>query len=182
VVLPNFLPSDNSEIKGAVSSTTISYDYLVYAVGAEVQTFNIPGVKEHACFMKELHDAEKMQRGFMDCMILDILFRDFAHKAPGLETAAFPGQLPEEIDRLLHMVVVGGGPTGVELSGELHDFLEDDLKMWYPELAGRIRITLVEALPSVLPTFSKQLIDYTESTFKESKIEVLTKTMVKEVR
>jgi NADH:ubiquinone reductase (non-electrogenic) len=108
--------------------------------------------------------------------------RNFAHGDSGLETAAFPGQFPEEIDRLLHMVVVGGGPTGVELSGELHDFLEDDLKMWYPELAGRIRITLVEALPSVLPTFSKQLIEYTESTFKESKIEILTKTMVKEVR
>lgn len=80
------------------------------------------------------------------------------------------------------MVVVGGGPTGVELSGELHDFLEDDLKSWYPELAGKVRITLVEALPSVLPTFSKQLIDYTQSTFKESKIEVLTKTMVKEIK
>jgi NADH:ubiquinone reductase (non-electrogenic) len=109
-------------------------------------------------------------------------YRNSSHRDSGLETAAFPGQFPEEIDRLLHMVVVGGGPTGVELSGELHDFLEDDLKMWYPELAGRIRITLVEALPSVLPTFSKQLIEYTESTFKESKIEILTKTMVKEVR
>jgi len=78
--------------------------------------------------------------------------------------------------------VVGGGPTGIELSGELHDFLEDDLKSWYPELAGKIRITLVEALPSVLPMFSKQLIEYTESTFKQSKIEILTKTMVKEIK
>ena len=59
---------------------------------------------------------------------------------------------------------------------------QDDLKNWYPELAGRIRITLVEALPSVLPMFSKQLIEYTESTFKQSKIEILTKTMVKEVK
>ncbi|KAF5309014.1 hypothetical protein D9619_013565 [Psilocybe cf. subviscida] len=157
---------DNSEIKGNVSATTISYDYLVYGVGAEVQTFNIPGVKEHACFMKELADAERMQREFMDCV----------------ETAAFPGQDAKEVDRLLHMIVVGGGPTGIELSGELHDFLEDDLKSWYPELAGRIRITLVEALPSVLPMFSKQLIDYTESTFKESKIDIMTKTMVKEVK
>ncbi|KAF9451548.1 FAD/NAD(P)-binding domain-containing protein [Macrolepiota fuliginosa MF-IS2] len=158
--------NDNSNIKGAISSTTVPYDYLVYAVGAETQTFNIPGVKEHACFMKELHDAERFQREFLDC----------------LESAAFPGQASPEVDRLLHMVVVGGGPTGVELSGELHDFLEDDLKSWYPELAGKIRITLVEALPSVLPMFSKQLIDYTESTFKESKIEILTKTMVKEVK
>ena len=59
---------------------------------------------------------------------------------------------------------------------------QDDLKSWYPELAGKIRITLVEALPSVLPMFSKQLIEYTESTFKQSKIEILTKTMVKEIK
>ncbi|TFK37003.1 hypothetical protein BDQ12DRAFT_724457 [Crucibulum laeve] len=163
---------DTSEIKGSVSSTTIPFDYLVYAVGAEVQTFNIPGVQQNACFMKELHDAERMQRQFMDC----------------IESAAFPGQDPQEVERLLHMVVVGGGPTGIELSGELHDFLEacsrshDDLKAWYPEMAGKVRITLVEALPSVLPTFSKQLINYTESTFKESKIDILTKTMVKEVK
>ncbi|KAF7377668.1 Mitochondrial external NADH dehydrogenase [Mycena sanguinolenta] len=158
--------TDNSDIQGAVSATTIAYDYLVYAVGAEVQTFGIPGVTEHACFMKELHDAEKMQRRFLDC----------------LESAAFHGQSQEEIERLLHIVVVGGGPTGVELSGELHDFLEEDLKSWYPGLADNIKITLVEALPSVLPMFSKRLIDYTMSTFKESKIDILTQTMVKEVK
>ncbi|KAF7369064.1 Mitochondrial external NADH dehydrogenase [Mycena venus] len=157
---------DNSDIQGAVSSTTIPYDYLVYAVGAEVQTFGIPGVTDHACFMKELNDAEKMQRRFLDC----------------LESAAFHGQSQEEIERLLHIVVVGGGPTGVELSGELHDFLEEDLKSWYPELADKIKITLVEALPSVLPMFSKRLIEYTMSTFKESKIDILTQTMVKEVK
>ncbi|GAW00951.1 nadh dehydrogenase [Lentinula edodes] len=157
---------DDTEIKGEVSHTTIPYDYLVHAVGAEVQTFGIPGVQEKACFMKELNDAEIMQRRFKDC----------------IESAAFPGQDDAEIDRLLHIVIVGGGPTGIEVSGEIHDFLEDDLKAWYPELAGRIRISLVEALPSVLPMFSKQLIEYTESTFKESKIDILTKTMVKEVK
>ncbi|KAG6911015.1 hypothetical protein DXG01_005430 [Tephrocybe rancida] len=157
---------DNSEVQGQITSKTIKYDYLVMAVGAEVQTFGIPGVQEHACFMKELADAERMQKRFMDC----------------IETAAFPGQSNEEQERLLHMVVVGGGPTGIELSGELHDFLEDDLKYWYPELASKIKITLVEALPSVLPMFSKQLIEYTESTFKESKIDIMTKTMVKEVK
>jgi len=158
--------TDTSEIQGLVSSQTLSFDYLVYAVGAETQTFNIPGVKEHACFMKELEDAEKMQRRFLDC----------------LESAAFPGQSEDEINRMLHVVVVGGGPTGIELSGEIHDFLEQDLKSWYPELANHIRISLVEALPSVLPSFSKQLIEYTESTFKEAKIDILTKTMVKEIK
>lgn len=59
--------TDTSEIRGLVTERTIPYDYLVVAVGAEVQTFGIEGVKEHACFMKELHDAEVVQRRFMDC-------------------------------------------------------------------------------------------------------------------
>lgn len=44
-----------------------------------------------------------------------------------IENAAFPDQSDEEINRLLHMVVVGGGPTGVEYAAELYDFLHQDL-------------------------------------------------------
>lgn len=157
--------ADNSEIQGGSSTVTINYDYLVYAVGCENQTFGIKGVTDHACFLKELSDADKVRQRLMDC----------------IETAAFPGQTEEEVDRLMHMVVVGGGPTGVEYAGELHDFLIDDLRKWYPEIADKLRITLIEALPNVLPAFSKELIRYTESTFKENKIEVLTRTMVKDV-
>lgn len=50
------------------------------------------------------------------------------------------------------------------------------------ELADKVKITLVEAMPNVLPAFSKQLIDYTESTFSEQHISIHTKTAVKEVR
>lgn len=98
-----------------------------------------------------------------------------------VESANFAGQTQEEIDRLLSFVVVGGGPTGVEYAGELHDFLKDDLINWYPELADRIKVTLIEAMPKVLPMFSDKLIDYTMSTFAENKIDIATKTMVKKV-
>jgi NADH:ubiquinone reductase (non-electrogenic) len=50
-----------------------------------------------------------------------------------------------------------------------------------PEITDYFHVTLVEALPNVLPSFSKQLIDYTESTFKEESITIRTKTMVKKV-
>lgn len=93
----------------------------------------------------------------------------------------FKDQSDEEIKRLLHMVVVGGGPTGVEFAGELQDFFEQDLRKWVPDIQENFRVTLVEALPNVLPMFSKQLIDYTESTFKEESITIRTKTMVKNV-
>lgn len=98
-----------------------------------------------------------------------------------IETACFKDQTEDEVKRLLHMVVVGGGPTGVEFAGELQDFFNDDLKKWIPEIKDNFHVTLVEALPNVLPMFSKQLIDYTESTFKEEEISIRTKTMVKNV-
>ncbi|KAF2863173.1 FAD/NAD(P)-binding domain-containing protein [Piedraia hortae CBS 480.64] len=157
--------NDMSEIKGATSATEVPYDYLVVGVGAENATFGIPGVREYGNFLKEVGDAQKIRKRIMDCV----------------ETATFKDQSPEEIKRLLHMVVVGGGPTGVEFAGELQDFFEKDLRKWVPEIRDNFHVTLVEALPSVLPSFSKTLVDYTEQTFKEETIEVRTKTAVKAV-
>jgi NADH:ubiquinone reductase (non-electrogenic) len=157
--------SDNSEIRADVLETEVPYDMLVVGVGAENSTFGIPGVKEHSCFLKEIGDAQNIRKRIMDCV----------------ETATFKDQTPDEIDRLLHMVVVGGGPTGVEFAGELQDFFEEDIKKLIPEISHRFKVTLIEALPNVLPSFSKHLIEYTESTFKEEKIDIKTKTMVKRV-
>ncbi|KAK3114393.1 NADH:ubiquinone oxidoreductase [Teratosphaeriaceae sp. CCFEE 6253] len=157
--------NDESEIKGSTSATEVPFDMLVVGVGAENATFGIPGVREHGCFLKEVPDAQKIRKRIMDCV----------------ETATFKDQSPEEVKRLLHMVVVGGGPTGVEFAGELQDFFENDLRKWIPEIANNFHVTLVEALPNVLPMFSKNLIDYTEQTFKEETIDIRTKTMVKNV-
>ncbi|OKL55921.1 External alternative NADH-ubiquinone oxidoreductase, mitochondrial [Talaromyces atroroseus] len=161
--------SDDSEIKGDVSHTVVPFDMLVVGVGAENATFGIPGVREHSCFLKEVGDAQKIRKRIMDCV----------------ETATFKDQTEEEVKRLLHMVVVGGGPTGVEFAGELQDFFEDDLRKWIPDIQDNFHVTLVEALPNltrqILPMFSKQLIEYTESSFKEEKITIRTKTMVKNV-
>lgn len=157
--------ADNSEIKGATSETEIPYDMLVVGVGAENATFGIPGVRENSCFLKEIGDAQQIRKKIMDCV----------------ETAAFKDQTPEEVDRLMHMVVVGGGPTGVEFAGELQDFFEEDIKKLVPDISPRFKVTLIEALPNVLPMFSKTLIDYTENTLREEKIDIKTKTMVKRV-
>ena len=93
----------------------------------------IPGVRDHSCFLKEVGDAQAIRKRIMDCV----------------ETATFKDQSPEEIERLLHMVIVGGGPTGVEFAGELRDFFEQDLRKWIPEISDKFRVTLVEALPTV---------------------------------
>ncbi|KAM3501128.1 hypothetical protein MY10362_005810 [Beauveria mimosiformis] len=156
---------DKSEVQGATNTTEIPYDMLVVGVGAENATFGIPGVREHSCFLKEIGDAQRIRKKIMDCV----------------ETAALRGQSEEEMKRLMHMVVVGGGPTGVEFAGELQDFFEEDIKKLVPGISPRFKVTLIEALPNVLPSFSKQLIDYTENTLREEKIDIMTKTMVKNV-
>ncbi|KAK0550387.1 NADH:ubiquinone oxidoreductase [Tilletia horrida] len=155
---------DTSPIHGHIGKVHLNYDYLVYAVGSENSTFGIQGVKDHACFLKEVGDAVKIRNRLMDCV----------------ESALMTGLPQEEIDRLLHYVVVGGGPTGIEYAAELRDWAVGDLKRWYPEIADRIKVTLIEALPNVLPMFSKHLIEYTESTFKQNDINIMTRSMVKD--
>lgn len=94
-------------------------------------------MREHGLFLKEVGDAQKIRKRIMDCC----------------ETAIFKDQDPEEIKRLLHMVVVGGGPTGVEFAGELQDFFNGDLKKWIPDIQDNFHVTLVEALPNVSTRF-----------------------------
>lgn len=97
------------------------------------QDQGIPGVREHSCFLKEVGDAQAIRKRIMDCC----------------ETANFKDQPDDEVKRLLHMVVVGGGPTGVEFAGELQDFFKEDLRKWMPEISDHFKVTLVEALPNV---------------------------------
>ncbi len=54
-------------------------------------------------------------------------------------TVHLAGRPLEEWRRLLHIVIVGGGPTGVEVAGELTDFINQDLKRLYPERAKAMR-------------------------------------------
>ncbi|KAF2078453.1 hypothetical protein CYY_000203 [Polysphondylium violaceum] len=153
---------DNSTVKGEVSEFDLQYDHLIVGVGADNQTFGIPGVKENACFLKEINDTRVIRDKIIDC----------------LETASYPGQPEKEIDRLLNFIVVGGGPSGVEFTAELNDFLQSDLLRTYP-LAKRIKVTLVEALPHILTIFDKKIIDHVEKRLTSSdNTRIWTKTAV----
>eukprot|EP01132_Coremiostelium_polycephalum_P000989 gene989-1255_t len=157
---------DNSSVKGEVSEFELSYDHLIVGVGSDNQTFGIPGVRENACFLKEIQDTRVIRDKIIDC----------------LETAGYPGQPQKEIDRLLNWVIVGGGPSGVEFCAELRDFLQSDLLKNYP-LAKRINVTLVEALPHILTVFDKKIIDHVERRIQSTEnTQIWTKTAVTSVR
>lgn len=141
------------------------YDILVIAVGAESNTFGIPGVAEHALFLKELSDARSIRQRIIE----------------NFERASTPGISPEERKRLLHFFVVGGGPTGVEFAAEFHDFLDKDLRKWFSHLADEARITVLEVTNQLLSTFDAALREYTLKLFRRQRIEVRTNVIVKQV-
>ena len=87
----------------------------------------------------------------------------------------------QEIDRLLHWVVIGGGPTGVELVAELGDFVREDVAKYFPELAGRVKITLIEATDRLLGAFDTRMASYAHTALQQRGAEVLCGAMVTQV-
>lgn len=140
----------------------LEYDKLVIAVGAANNTFGITGVEEHALFLKDVADARAIRQKLLALV----------------EQASAPNVSPEERRRLLHFVVVGGGPTGVEFAGEMHDFLLQDLAKWFPEIAAELQVTLIEASDRLLGTFAETLSAYTMRNFAKRNIKVRKDTVV----
>lgn len=143
---------------GDSTSFPLPYDILVIAVGAVSNTFGVPGVTEHAIFLKELQDARLLRQQIIRCF----------------ERANLPSASSDERKRLLHFVVCGGGPTGVEFAAELHDFLLEDLTRAYPHLATEARITVVEAMKEILGGFDEKLRRYATELFRRQKIAIMT--------
>jgi NADH:ubiquinone reductase (non-electrogenic) len=144
----------------------LPYDVLVIAVGAVSNTFGVPGVQEYAMFLKELPDARAIRHRVIECF----------------ERASRPGSSPEERSRLLHFVVVGGGPTGVEFAAELHDFVTEDLRRAFRDILPLVQITLLEAGAAILNAFDATLAAYTLRHFQRQRIHVRTNSPVTAVR
>ncbi|GKV11362.1 hypothetical protein SLEP1_g22626 [Rubroshorea leprosula] len=147
---------------GQKEEFSIDYDILIIAVGAQVNTFNTPGVSEHAHFMKEIGDAQKARNTVIDCF----------------ERASLPRISDEERERILHFVVVGGGPVGVEYAAELHDHVVQDISKLYPSIQDYVKITLLEAGDHILNMYDKRITSFAESKFKRDGIDVKTGSTV----
>jgi NADH dehydrogenase len=116
---------------------SIPYDYLVLAAGAVSSDFGVPGVAEHALHLKSLEDAIRVRRSVL-CRF------EAADRNPALLD-----------DGELRVVVAGGGPTGVELSGALAELFTRVLAKDFNRLdVERAEVVLVEATDSLLQAFS----------------------------
>jgi len=150
---------------GTDTGFTLRYDKLVIAVGAYSQTFNVPGVKEHAHFLKDVRDARAIRTRIIECF----------------EQANQPTLSDIQRRNLLNFCIVGGGPTGVEFSAELHDLLHAEIERHYPALARMAKITLYDVAPNILGNFDKSLGVYAEDKFRRDGISIKTRHHVERV-
>ncbi|KAK9914887.1 hypothetical protein WJX75_001929 [Coccomyxa subellipsoidea] len=154
------IPSDPED-----SCFKVPYDILVLAVGSVNNTFGIKGVAEHTYFFKSIDDANNLRRKVSECF----------------ERASLPAVSQEERERLLSFVIVGGGPTGVEVAAELHDMVLDDLKRIYPTLVPLVRIRVIELQDHVLSTYDREISAYTASEFSREGIDLVLNSRVASV-
>ena len=143
----------------------IPYDILILGVGCINNTFGIQGVAEHTMFFKSVEDAAKLRLRVSECF----------------ERAALPQTTSEERRQLLSFVIVGGGPTGVEVAAELHDLINDDLRKLYPNEVPDVTIRIIELMDHVLSTYDRAISNYTAETFKRNGIELVLNSRVQAV-
>jgi NADH dehydrogenase len=148
---------------GLDDGSTLPYDYLILATGATHSYFGHEDWERRAPGLKTLEDALVMRQRILSA------FEEAERN-------------PEEAHRLLTFVVVGAGPTGVELAGALIEIavhsLGDEFDVIDP---ARARVILVEGAPHVLPVYPEDLSESAERQLKTLGVEVLTGTMVSEI-
>jgi NADH dehydrogenase len=140
----------------------LPYDYLIVAAGATHAYFGHPEWEEFAPGLKTIEDATEIRRRIL--MAFETAERDLIAK---------------RIPPPLNFVVVGAGPTGVELAGAISDIAGRHLTKEFRLIDPRqSRIILLEGGPRVLPTYPEDLSASAERQLKEMGIEVRTNAMV----
>ncbi len=153
---------EKNEIETVIGN--ISYDYLVFAIGADTNFFGMKNFQEKAIPMKSVSEALALRNRLLQN------FED------ALTTAS-----DDERTGLLNIVVVGGGPTGVEVSGTLAEMKRTVLPKDFPELDfNSMQIYLLEGSPKVLGPMSKEASLKAKKYLAELGVNVRLDTRVKD--
>lgn len=159
--LQEIIPAEN---KIKLDNGEIAYDILVIATGADTNFFGNPHLMEKAFPMKSTVEALQIRhqliQNFEDALLV---------------------KSPEEREKLLTIVVVGGGPTGVEMSGAIAEMKKYVLPKDYPEIDfTKMKIYLLEGAEKTLGTMSEKSSKHSREYLERLGVTVLTNTLVKD--
>ena len=142
----------------------LTYDYLVLGLGAGVNFFGVDGANEHAFPMYTLADAVRLKEHVLRKW-------EAADRDPALVD-----------DGAVNVVVVGGGPTGIESAGALAELYRSNFAEDYRGIPqDKARIVLVEAGPALLSMFKPTIQSYTKKALEDRGVEVLLGEVVASV-
>ncbi|HEV3154957.1 MAG TPA: NAD(P)/FAD-dependent oxidoreductase [Candidatus Baltobacteraceae bacterium] len=141
---------------------SIAFDHVVIAIGAATSTFDLPGVAERVFALKTLEDAGILRNRFMWLLELADTIPDDAERK-----------------RLLTLVVVGGGFTGVEAAGEMVELFHSVLRFFPHVRHEDVNIVLVEGGAVLLPGLPARMGEYSLSDLKRRGVTVITGDGVK---
>jgi NADH:ubiquinone reductase (H+-translocating) len=153
----------NQRTVTTASGNTHTADTLVLATGSRVNFYDTPGAEQHSYPLYTLRDAETLRATILKAL-------EHADNKP----AATP-------NGALTFVVVGAGPTGVELAGTLSDTLQQMLRSEYRNITQPAHVYLIEQSPFVLAMFSSESRDYAAKALQQHGVQLRLKTSVVEV-
>src|SRR5437773_2212428 len=165
VLLDNAVGFNLVEKKILLEKNTLTYDYLVLALGGVTGYFGRPEWEQFAPGLKSLDDALRIRRRLL-------LEFDKAENETN----------PAERDPLMTIVVVGGGPTGVELAGAFAELTRHVLRKDFRRIdPGKARVILIEAGPRLLSHLTPGLSAKAQRQLEKLGVEVRTGTQVKNI-
>jgi NADH:ubiquinone reductase (H+-translocating) len=162
VVVAPILDEDGTEIIGR---HRIRYDYLILCLGAVSNDFGTPGVREHCLFLEDREQADRFRQKLLNhCLRVS--------RTMTTDSGA---------DAYVNVTIVGGGATGVELAAELFN-AASALKHYGLEVfdESRLRVTLVEAGPRILPALPINLAEAAHKELEALGVRVLVNTSIME--
>ena len=140
----------------------LRYDYLVIATGTKPNYFGNEQIKKYSFPLKQIPDALNLRSQLLQSFELANMTKD-----------------PEKRQSLLNIVIVGGGPTGVEMAGSLAEMRKHVLPGDYPGMDfSKMNIYLVEGLDRVLPPMSPESSERTRKYLESMGIIIKLKTLV----
>lgn len=155
---------DHEAKQVSTSIGNLSYDKLIVATGATSNFFGMQNIEKYSVPMKSLVEALDLR---------SLIIQNF-------EEALNTSDLQER-QRLMNFVIVGAGPTGVELAGALAELKAHILPNDYPDLdIRRMQIHIVEANSRVLAAMSEESSKKSETYLKKRGVQIWLNTMVKD--